>query len=320
MSAALPGENAIRFGIHSGQQYSDLGGYVRLWQRAEELGLEWASVFDHFLPIFADPDGPCFEGTTLLASMATRTSSIRCAILVAGNTYRHPAVLANLGATIDHVSGGRLELGLGGGWFELEHDQYGIPFPPVRERLERLREAATIVKSLWTEERTTFEGRYYTLKGARCEPKPLQEPHPPLWIGGAGERVLLRIVAESADGWNTFLGPEDEYRRKLNALARHCADVGRDPGEIRKSLVFRAVLGESELEAEERLRERAGALRADPEALRAEGVQPLTPEQCAERLRGYARLGVRDFLLQARAPADERTLDLLAREVVPAVR
>jgi F420-dependent oxidoreductase-like protein len=318
-SALLP-ESTVRVGIHSGQQHSDYARYEHLWRRADELGLDWASAFDHFVPILSDPAGPCFEGLTLLSAMAARTQRIRCGILVVGNTYRHPAVLANAAATIDHVSGGRLELGLGAGWFELEHDQYGIPFPSIGERLARLGEAARIVKSLWTEEETTFQGRYYTLDKARCEPKPAQRPHPPLWIGGTGERVLLRIAAESADGWNTFVLPEDEYRQKLAALARHCAELGRDPSEIRKSLIFRVVLGENEAEAEQCFRERAMSLGLDPDELRAQGFEPLTPEQCAELFGRYQRLGVRDFLVMARPPADERTMELLVQRVAPALR
>ena len=309
----------LRFGVHSGQQHSDFAGYLDLWRAAEELGLDWASAFDHFLPIQSDPTGPCFEGMTLLAAMAAHTTRLRCGMIVVGVTYRHPAVLANMAATIDHISGGRLEFGLGAAWYELEHDQYGIAFPRIGERMDMLDEACRICRSLWTEEQTTFEGRHYQLREAWCEPKPLQEPMP-LWIGGSGERRTLRIVAEHATGWNTFLMPHDEYRHKLDVLERHCADVGRDPGEIRKQLVFRAALGESEAEADERLRERASVLRLDVDAMRETWIAG-TPEQCVERLRPYAmELGVGDFVLFARPPADRGTFELLARDVAPALR
>jgi F420-dependent oxidoreductase-like protein len=317
---ALPSPTTFRFGLHSGPQHTDLAGYEQLWTRAEDLGLDWVSVFDHFVPIYSDPTGPCFEGPTLLAAMAAKTERVRCGILVVGNTYRHPAVLANIGATLDHVAEGRLELGLGAGWYEREHDQYGLPFPSLGERLRRLREAAHVVAGLWTQEETSYEGRYYTLTAARCEPKPIQRPRPALWIGGAGERVLLRIVAECADGWNTFLIPEDDYRRKCETLQRHCADVGRDPTEIRRSIVFQAVLGETEAEAEEQLRERAALDGIEPDALRASGLVPMTPEQCVEMLAPSIRLGARDLIMRARPPADERTFELLARAVAPAVR
>ena len=311
-------DGQLRFGVHSGQQCTDFPGYVELWQAAEALGFDWASAFDHFLPIQGDPEGPCFEGMTLLAAMAAQTTRLRCGMIVVGVTYRHPAVLANMAATIDHISGGRLEFGLGAAWYELEHDQYGIPFPPIGQRMDMLDEAAQIVRSLWTEQQTTFEGRHYQLREARCEPKPVQE-RLPLWVGGSGERRTLRIVAEHADGWNTMIVPEDEYRHKLDVLAKHCRDVGRDPGDIRKQLLFRAVLGEDEAEAEERLRERAAALGRDPEEVRQEAIVG-TPELLAERLLAYAELGVGDFLLMARPPSDRRTMELIAKRVAPALR
>src|SRR6202046_4829586 len=222
----------LRFGIHAGQQYTDFPSYLELWQTAERLGLDWASVFDHFMPIQADPTGPCYEGMTLLAAMAAHTERLRCGIIVTGVTYRNPAVLANMAVTIDHVSGGRVELGIGGAWYELEHGQYGIPFPPIGQRLAMMGEAAQIIKSLWTQERTTFDGRHYQLRDAMCEPKPLQSSGIPLWIGGAGERVTLRHVAAFADGWNTFLMPLDQFDHKLAVLDDHCADVGRPRSDI----------------------------------------------------------------------------------------
>jgi len=312
--------DGLRFGIHSGQQHTDFASYVELWRTAEELGFDWASAFDHFLPIYSDPTGPCFEGMTLLSAMAAHTTKLRCGMIVVGVTYRHPAVLANMAATIDHVSGGRLEFGLGAAWFQLEHDQYGIPFPRIGRRMDMLDEACRIVRSLWTQERTTFEGRHFQLRDAFCEPKPLQQPMP-LWIGGSGERRTLRIAAEHATGWNTFLMPLEEYAHKVAVLERHCADVGRDPAEIRKQLVFRAILGESEREADERARERAELLNTDLDRIRAEYVVA-TPEACAEQLGPYVtELGVRDVLVFARPPAaDVRTMELVVTGVAPALR
>jgi F420-dependent oxidoreductase-like protein len=255
---------------------------------------------------------------TLLAAMAAHTSRLRVGMIVLGVTYRHPAIVANMAATIDHVSGGRLEFGLGAAWFELEHDQYGIPFPPIGQRMDMLDEASRIVRSLWTQERTTFEGKHYQLRDALCEPKPLQ-PHLPLWIGGSGERRTLRIVAEHADGWNTLLMPVEEYRHKLDVLERHCADVGRDSAEIRKQLVLPMILADDEAQAEERLRERAARLGVDADELR-KGLLVATSGQAVERLLPYAELGVRDFLLMSRPPGDPQTMELLARELAPALR
>src|SRR3954452_19023033 len=210
--------HAVRFGVHSGAQNTSFGDYRDLWLRCEELGYDWVSDFDHFYPIFADPTGPQFEGLTMLSAMAAHTSRVRCGMLVLGVTYRHPAVVAKMAATIDHVSGGRLELGMGAAWFELEHEQYGIPFPRIGVRMDMLDEAAHVLRGLWTNERTTFAGRHFQLDNAMAEQKPLQE-RLPLWVGGSGERRTLRIVAEHADGWTTFLMSDEEFRHKLDVLA-----------------------------------------------------------------------------------------------------
>jgi F420-dependent oxidoreductase-like protein len=308
--------DAIRFGIHSGPQNTTYEEYRDLWLRAEELGYDWVSDFDHFYPIFSDPTGPQFEGLTLLSAMAAQTSRLRCAVLVLGVTYRHPAVVAKMAATIDHVSGGRLELGMGAAWFELEHEQYGIPFPRIGVRMDMLDEACRIMRSLWTQETTTFEGKHFHLQDARLEPKPVQD-HLPLVIGGSGERRTLRIVAEHGDIWNSFYGDPDHYRHLLDVLGGHCADVGRDPADVRKSLTFRAVLDEDEGEA----RDRAAELFGDPppEPLRSMLIVG-TPEQAVEKLRPYAELGVGDFLLGQLAPVDAETIELVAGSVAPALR
>jgi F420-dependent oxidoreductase-like protein len=318
MSEFFP--DGLRFGIHAGQQFSDFASYLELWQTVEELGLDWASVFDHFMPIQADPTGPCFEGYTLLAAMAAHTQRLRIGMIVTGVTYRHPALMAKMAATIDHISGGRLEFGIGGAWYELEHSQYGIPFPPIGQRLGMMGEAAQIIKSLWTQERTSFDGRHYQLTDAMAEPKPLQRPRIPLWIGGSGEKVTLRWVAREADGWNTSLTPLDAFDHKLGVLAQHCAAVGRDPSEIRIQGVLRAVLGADEHEAEEQLRARAMAQVTTVDEMRANGVQALTPEQAVAFLGPYVDRGLRDILLMGRPPMDRRSLELLAHEVAPALR
>ena len=312
-------QGQIRFGIHSGQQNTHFADYAELWRRAEDLGFDWASVFDHFLPMQSDPEGPCFEGMTLLAALAASTTRIRCGMLVVGNTYRSPALLANMATTIDHVSGGRPELGIGAAWYAMEHDQYGIPFYTPGRRIRMLVESAKILKSLWTQHRTTFHGRYYTITDALCEPKPLQQPSIPLWIGGSGERLTLRVVAESADGWNTFLPPLEAYQRKLGALAGHCREVGRSPEEIRLSLAFQAVVGETEAEVREQVQRFATLHGTNESTLRQRGVVG-TPEQCVEQLLPYVKLGVADFLWSTWPPGDLRTLELIAREVAPVVK
>jgi F420-dependent oxidoreductase-like protein len=311
--------NTIRFGIHAGPQHTTYDDYRALWKTAEDLGYDWASVFDHFIPIQTDPLGPCFEGLTLLSALAAQTSKLRCGILVVGNTYRHPAVLANMAATIDHVSGGRLELGVGAGWWEMEHEEYGIELPPIGRRIRMLGEALPILKSLWTAQRTTFEGRYYRITDALCEPKPVQQPSIPLWVGGAGEKLTLRTVAESADGWNTFLIPEPEYQRKLDALAGHCRAVGRHPSDIRKSFVIQAVVREKPEEIEEAVQRLARARNTTPENLRGRVIIG-TPDEAVEQILPYVKMGVSDFIVGVRVPVDWQTLELVATKVAQAVR
>ena len=302
----------IRFGVYSGPQHATFEQYLELWQRCEELGYDWLSVFDHFMPIVGDPGGPCFEGPTTMAAMAAHTSKVRVAILVSGVTYRHPAVAANIAATIDHISGGRAEYGIGAAWMEDEHRQYGIPFPRLGVRMDMLDEACRVMRGLWTQPRFSFEGEHYRLHDARMEPKPVQE-RLPLIIGGDGEKRTLRIVAEHADVWNTGLHELETFRHKLDVLARHCEAVGRDPATIRKSLTLRAVLAPDEASLEERRRELSLPLEVEKFFF-------VTPERCAELMHPFAELGGNDFLLAAYAPYDWESLELFVREVAPRLR
>lgn len=312
-------EGQVRFGIHAGPQHTTYADYLSLWQTVEDLGYDWASVFDHFVPIQTDPEGPCFEGLTLLSALAAQTTKIRCGILVVGNTYRHPAVLANIATTIDHVSKGRLELGVGAGWWEMEHEEYGIPLPPIGRRIRMMSEALPILKGLWTNHRTTFEGRYYQLTDALCEPKPVQSPHIPLWVGGAGEQLTLKAVAEHADGWNTFFMPLDAYRQKLDVLAGHCHRVGREPESIRKQLVMQAVVSNNAQRLDEQMQALIKARGGNSEAIRQRLVMG-TPDQCIEQLLPYIEAGVDDFLIGCRVPYDFETLEVFAEKVAPVLR
>lgn len=309
----------VRFGIHSGPQHTTYADYAALWKAAEDLGYDWASVFDHFIPIQSNPEGPCFEGLTLLSAMAALTTRIRCGVLVIGNTYRHPALLANIATTIDHVSNGRLELGVGAGWWEMEHEEYGIPLPPIGRRIRMLSESLPILKSLWTNHRTTFEGRYYQLADALCEPKPVQNPHIPLWVGGAGEQLTLRAVAQHADGWNTFFMPLDAYRHKLDVLTGHCRAANRDPRDIRKSFVVQVAAGKDAAAVDRRLDALGRSRGVSIEAIRERAVVG-TPEQCVEQLMPYVEIGVDDFIVGARAPVDFETLELVATKIAPVVK
>jgi F420-dependent oxidoreductase-like protein len=210
----------------------------------ENPAFDHAWLFDHYAPIHGDLDGPCLEGWATLAALAAVTRRIRIGLMVTGNTYRHPAVLASIAATVDIVSNGRLDLGIGAGWNEYEHASMGIPLYAPGERIRRLDEACQIIKQLYSQHLTTFAGRYYQLKEARREPKPLQKPHPPFVIGGSGEQLTLRVVAKHANIWNFAGGSVEQFQHKVSILKQHCAAVGRDFETIDLSTQVRVEYGD----------------------------------------------------------------------------
>jgi F420-dependent oxidoreductase-like protein len=276
----------IRFGIQTPQQHSSWQDMLSLWQEVDTLGFDTAWVFDHFLPIFSDPTGPCLEGWTALAALAMATKNVRLGVMVTGNTYRHPAVLAKMATTVDIISGGRLILGIGAGWFELEHREFGMPFPQVAERLARLGESLEVIKRLWTEERASFTGRYYQLNDAVFNPKPMQRPHPPILVGASGERVALGIVARHAQMWNSF-GTPDVFRHKIARLAAHCQRIGRDPATIEKSVLLSTLF-------------------------------PLS--EARQRIEDYVAAGVTHLIFSVPASVDRKYLRQFAQEIIPVFR
>jgi F420-dependent oxidoreductase-like protein len=201
---------------------------------AEQAGFDGAWVFDHFTPLYGDRNGPCLEGWTLLAGLAARTSRIRLGVLVTGVTYRHPSILATEAVTVDHISNGRLELGMGAAWHQPEHEELGIPFPPIKERAERLEEAIQVIRLIMTRDRARFRGRYYRLEDASYHPRPTQKPHPPIWVGAGGEQLMLPIVARQADAWHAF-GSQDTMAAKSRLLDQLAEKAGRDPKTILRS-------------------------------------------------------------------------------------
>lgn len=228
----------MRVGLKLSQN-APIEEYRTVWRIADEAGFDSLWNMDHLATLGGDDSGDIFEAWTLLAAMAETTSRVRIGCAVTGNTYRHPGVLAKMAATVDHLSGGRLEFGIGAGWAENEHTMLGLEFGTVGERMDRLEEACQIVRSLWTEPRTTFEGEHYRLADAVAKPKPVQQPHPPIWIGGRGRRRTLRIAAKYADVWNAPGHPEDDVGELSGVLDAHCAEVGRDPAAIRRTVQVR---------------------------------------------------------------------------------
>jgi F420-dependent oxidoreductase-like protein len=198
---------------------------------AEGAGFDGAWVFDHFRALYGDPDGPCFEGWTLLAALGASTQKIRLGTLVTGVTYRHPSLLTTEAVTVDHVSKGRLEFAVGAAWQEQEHRALGFRFPSVRERAERLEESVRVMRLLMTEDGASFAGKHYRLDNATYRPRPVQQPHPPIWIGARGEKLMLPIVGRLADVWHAG-GRAENLKRKWKIVAEHAERAGRDPASI----------------------------------------------------------------------------------------
>ena len=226
----------LRFGLKASGQWITIEQLRAVWKIADEAGFDHVWDFDHLASIGPQgPDGPIYEGWALQAAMAEATSRVRIGCMVTGNTYRNPVVLAKLAVTVDHLSGGRLEFGIGAAWAEIEHEMYGIE--GLDHRVGRLSESLQIIKSLFTQERTDFDGRYYHFKNAIANPKPIQKPHPPFWIGASGP-TTLRLVARHADVWNISGGDANAVKELIGKFEDACGQVGRDPGAIRKSIQF----------------------------------------------------------------------------------
>lgn len=227
----------LRFGLKVAQMGGSYAEMREAWLEADRLGFDTGWLHDHLLNQ-NDITLPEDEGWTVLTALLTQSRRIRGGLMVSANTFRHPAVLAKIATTVDVVSGGRLELGLGAGWFEEEHRQYGLALPPVGERMRRFEEACRIVLALWTEPRATVEGAFYQVRAAIHEPKPVQRPHPPLLIGTKGEKVGLRLVARYAQAWNMANGTPEEFRSKCALIDQYCREMGRDPATVERSIQF----------------------------------------------------------------------------------
>jgi F420-dependent oxidoreductase-like protein len=229
------------FAIKTPPQNTTWSDMLAIWRAADDIDVfTEAWNFDHFYPLHPPLGGPCLESWTTLAALAQATRRLRVGSMVNGMHYRHPAVTANMAASLDIISGGRLNLGLGAGWFEPESKAYGIPLGTLTERMDRFDEGVEVVHRLLTQEHTTFAGRFYELVEARCEPKPIQQPRPPIVIGGKGEKRTLRTVARFADYWDAMFHEDTTSWLRLNDVLRaRCDEVGRDPSEIRRSVHLR---------------------------------------------------------------------------------
>ncbi len=307
----------IRFGIYF-DYYLDFTELESRVLEAETLGYHSAWIMDHLIwkghqPPF-NKKGSVLESWTTLSALASLTQKIRLGTLVLCNSYRSPALLAKMASTLDNISNGRLELGMGAGWHKEEHDAYDFPFPKAKDRILRLREAIIIIKKMWTEKKPSFHGKYYNIKGAVCEPKPLQKPHPPLWIGGAGEKLTLKVVAELADGYNVGASPQD-FARKMRILKKHCKKMNRDFNAIQKSWVGEVIIDEDKAA----LIRKIETLKPEQTPLKEYLKSTIVgfPEQCAEKVNHYVREGATLFILLFRKYRED--IRLFMEETVPKV-
>jgi F420-dependent oxidoreductase-like protein len=304
-----------------GQEGVTWDQWVALADTCERVGIETLFRSDHYLSGSNPHEREAHDAWTTIAGLAARTSTLRFGTLVSPVTFRHPSLLANAVTTADHISGGRVELGLGAGWMDQEHEAFGFPFPPLRVRLEQLAEQLEIVHRLWTEEHVSFEGSHYRLVDCPALPKPLQDPHPPLLVGGRAKPGTAGPAARWADEYNVIAGSIEEYAEARRSLDRACRSAGRDPGTLRMSVMTGFVVGRSEAALREQAREslaRWGSKLSPDEALaryRARGTAG-TPEELVEGLRRLEENGVERVMLQHIRHEDLETIELLGTEVL----
>ena len=309
--------SGIDFGVVLRQQKIEFSEIRDAAELCDELGYHSVWFYDHLLGQ-GGLDLDIYEAWTLMSALSTVTRRVRLGAMVLCSAFRPPSLLAKMASTLDVVSGGRLEFAIGGGWFEPEFKAYGYDFPDTRSRIEELSEAVSIIKSMWTEEKPSFSGKYHRIEDAYCNPKPVQKPHPPVIIGGSGEKYLLRVAAELADEWNCPASSTLEYERKIGALKKHCADIGRDPSEIRISQQTVCVLAENESELALKLEkaQRRYGFFGDIERLGIVG----TPAQCISKIRENERRGISKYTIFFSDVMNPGTLRLFAEEVMPAFR
>ena len=299
----------------------------KLASRAQELNYHSVWFGDHLAL-----HGPRFECWTLISALSSVLETLRVGPLVLSNSFRNPALLAKMAATLDVISDGRLEMGIGAGWRKEEYEAYGYDYPSPVVRIKQMAEGIRIMKLMWTEERPSFEGKYYSIKDCECLPKPVQKPHPPLTVGGWGEKYTLRVVAEEADRCN-FYGSPKQYKHLLDVLHDHCEAVGRNFNEIEKSLITRLYLLKDEEETERKWRElyeaaggrrlpwrqERGTLDEWREANKGRYIVG-TPDRCLETLKEYEMLGVTYYMLRFEALPHGEGFELFNEYILDEIR
>jgi len=299
-------DRPVRFGAQLWAKGTDWPSFRDAALATEAAGWDSVWTWDHLLAIFGPWQQPAFEGWTALAALGSITRRVRLGLMVGANTFRNPGLTAKLATTLDHISGGRAILGIGGAWFEREHGAFGIDFgASVGERLDRLDEAVMLIRRLLDGELVSHEGRFYTFRDALCEPRPIQ-PRLPILVGGSGPRKTLRTVALRADGWNTS-GDVEEVRGRLATLERHCADLGRDLSEIEVTVSFPIIIRNRRTDAE----------RAWTDLMAVNGIGDAgpvphllgSPAEVSAAIRPFVHLGFRTIIVRLPAPYDRETID-----------
>jgi F420-dependent oxidoreductase-like protein len=311
----------MKFGIqHPNFSYDGEGAKIidtlsTLANTAEDLKFDSFWMMDHFhqIQMVGKPEEPMLEGWTAISVLAGMTSEIKLGTMVTGNSYRYPSVLAKIGATLDVLSKGRLFFGIGAAWNDAEAHAYGIPFPTTRERLARLEEAVQIIRMMWTEDLTNFDGKYYKLENAICNPKPIQKPTPKILIGGSGERFLLRTVAKYGDACNLFGSPQ-AVEKKLAVLRKHCEAAGRDYDSILKTKLTRVFISENEEEVNRRVEELSKMM---PGVMLREVMILGTPKQIQDQVQEFADIGIEYLVTSFSGPNELQSLKLFGETVLP---
>ena len=313
------GRHPIRFGVQTAPQQISWAELRETWQEVEALGFDTLWVNDHLLPSVGPSDAPNLEGWTVLSAIAALTTRVRIGVMVTSNTFRNPVILAKMATTVDHISGGRLILGLGSGYFAQEHEVYGIPLHKPGRRARQLEEALQVIRKLWTEEEASFTGTYYRLANAPFAPKPLQKPHPPIMIAGTGEKLILPLVAKYADMWNAGGLGIEALARKIAILEEHCARIGRNGSDIEKTYLTPLYLRSNPAEVERLLTQIPQVQTLSIEQMRA---MILAGDVAAvqRQVQAYLDVGITHIIIALRRPGfyDREGLRLFAREVMPA--
>ena len=308
----------VQFGIQTGQEGVTWNDVLSAWKEAEALGFDSAWNFDHLMPIVGEQDGPCLESWTMLGALAAQTQRLRIGALVTGNSYRNPALLAKMATTVDHISNGRLNLGIGAGWFQPEYTAYGFPFYSAKERAERLGEALEVITNLWTVDHPSFTGQFYLLSHAPFAPAPIQKPHPPIIIGGQGKKWIMPLVARYADGWNVPIGVSPQgVKHRLDIIHQECQRLGRTSCDIDVSVLL-PLISISKIPL-------AGpvtrlAARAVVRGKVARQLLAGSPDDIKAQIQSYVDVGVTQVIVYLRPPFDHDLMRRFATDVMPAFR